>query len=95
MASLLGNLIYAGQATILTTQATMGATANLYSIATGALQSLDVSLFAPSALGNTTYTHTMQVLLHTRSGASVVYVNPNTSAIPGELLAAYFHSRVR
>lgn len=95
MASLLGNLIYAGQLTILTTQATMGPTANLYSINTGALQNLDVALFAPAQLGSGTYSHTMQVLLHTRTGTTVVYANPNTNAVPGEVLAAYFHSIVR
>lgn len=108
MASLLGNLVFAGQQTLLTTQASVGsinAAANLYSINTGnAASSLDVSLFAPSFLGQGTGAigagvgfgaATLQALLFTRSGTTVVYYNPNTTAMPGELLAMYVHSRVR
>jgi len=109
MASLLGNLIYAGLQTLLSTQSSVGAinaNLNLYSINTGSLgpTGLDSSNFSPSVLAQGAAALgagigygacTIQPLLYTRSGATVVYANLNTTAIPGELLAAYWHSRVR
>lgn len=107
MAALLGNLVYAGQQTLLTTQTSLGAvnvaTPNLYSINTGALQNLDVAHFTPAyqgsvfnAVGGSGYTSsTLQPILFTRTGTVVVWLNPNTTAIPGEMTALYFHSRGR
>lgn len=108
MAALLGNLVYAGQQTLLTTQPNLGAVnaaANLYSINTGALQNLDVSHFTPAFLAQGIAASgvgsvgvggcTLPPLLFTRTGTTVVYYNPNTTALPGELSALYFHSRGR
>ncbi len=109
MASLLGNLIYAGLQTLLSTQANLGAVnqnLNLYSINTGSIGTtgLDSSHFVPSVLGQGVTALgagvgygacTLQPLLFTRSGATVVYANLNTTAVPGEILAAYWHTRVR
>lgn len=106
MASLLGNLIFAGQQTLLTTQANLGqvgGAANLYSINTGALQNMDVSLFQPAFLAQTAAGPgsigfggcTLPPLLFTQTGTTVVMFNPNTTALPGNILAAYFHSRMR
>lgn len=103
---LLGNLIYAGLATLLSTQTTVGAiatAANLYSINTGAAQSLDVALFTPVhaqgtaalAAGVGFGVATLQPSLFTRTGAVVVWYNPNTTAVPGEMIAAFAHSRIR
>lgn len=107
MAALLGNLVYAGQQTLLSTQSNLGAvnvaTPNLYSINTGALQNLDVSHFTPAyqglafgAVAGVGYTSsTLQPILFTRTGTVVVWLNPNTTALPGEMTAMYFHSRGR
>lgn len=106
MASLLGNLVFAGQQTLLTTQANLGSvgvTANLYSINTGALQNMDVCLFQPSFLAQTAAGPgsigfggcTLPPLLFTQTGTTVVLFNPNLTALPGNILAAYFHTRVR
>ena len=107
MASLLGNLVFAGQQTLLTTQSNLGqvnqATPNLYSINTGALADLDVAHFTPAypgtvfgAVAGSGYTScTLMPTLFTRSARTVVYFNPNTTAMPGELSAQYVHSRVR
>ncbi len=108
MASLLGNLVYAGQMTLLTTQANMGsvnAVANLFSVNAGTVgQSPDVALFQPAFLGQGTAAIgagvgfggcTLTPLLWTRTGSTMVWYNPNTTALPGEVLFPYFHSRVR
>lgn len=106
MASLLGNLVFAGQQTLLTTQANLGAiggTANLYSINTGGAQSIDVALFQPAFLAQTAAGPgsigfggcTLPPLLFTQTGTTVVLYNPNTTALPGNILAAYWHSRIR
>lgn len=108
-AALLGNLIYAGLATLLTTQANFGAInkdANLYSIATGIVPSAgaDVALFQPGfpaqgtlALGaNIGYgSATLQPLLFTRTGAVTVWYQGNTTAVSGDILVAYWHSAMR
>lgn len=101
MASVLGNLIFAGLQTLLTTQATLGATTgNLFSIATGVVQPLDVALFQSSyqGVGASSAGYggaTLPPILFTRTGATSVWLNPNTTAVPGDILAAFFHSRVR
>ena len=108
MASLLGNLVYAGQATLLTTQASLGAinaAANLYSINTGVITgSLHVTHFTPAFLGQVVGGLgagigfggcTLPPILFTRSGATVVWYNPNTTALPGEFSATFYHSRIR
>ncbi len=107
MATLLGNLVFAGQQTLLTTQASLGsinAAANLMSINTGALQNLDVAHFTPAWLAQGTSAlgggigfgaYTLGPAVFTRTGATVVLYNPNTTAMPGELTAQYFHSRIR
>lgn len=98
MASLLGNLIFAGLQTLLTTQASLGASANLYSINTGAQQSLDVALFQPghAGLANAGIPgNTLAPILFTRTSATTVWLNPNTTSITGDILAAFWHSRVR
>lgn len=98
MASLLGNLIFAGLQTLLTTQASLGASANLYSINTGAQQSLDTSLFMPAFAGVANAGLpgcTLPPVLFTRTSTTAVFLNPNTTAMPGEILAAFWHSRIR
>ena len=106
MASLLGNLTFAGQHTLLTTQSNLGAiggTANLFSINTGSLSDLDVCLFQPSFLAQTAAGPgsigfggcTLPPLLFTRTGSTVVLYNPNTTALPGDIKAAFIHSRIR
>lgn len=98
MASLLGNLIFAGLQTLLTTQASLGASANLYSINTGAAQSLDVALFQPAFAGVANAGlpgNTLNPLLFTRTSATTVWLNPNTTAVTGDILAAFWHSRIR
>ena len=100
MASLLGNLVYAGQQTMMGTAATFGTNAagSLYSINTGALQNLDVALFQPAHQGAATGTlggMTLPVVLYTRTGTVTVWANVNTTTVPGDILAAFFHSRIR
>mgnify|MGYP001605853297 CR=1 FL=1 len=100
MASLLGNLIYAGQQTMLSTVETLGvnAAASLYSINTGALQNLDVALFQPAHQGAATgrfAAMTLPVVLYTRTGTVTVWANMNQTTVPGDILAAFFHSRIR
>jgi hypothetical protein len=109
MASLLGGLVYAGQQTLLTTQASLGsinAVANLFSINGGQAATLppDVALFQPGFLAQGTAALgagigfggcTLPPLLYTRTGSVAVFYNPNTTALPGEVLLPYFHSRMR
>lgn len=105
MASLLGNLIYAGQQTLLSSSVSLGglgATANLYSINTGALSNIDVSLFQPAWMSQGTASTsvgfggcTLPVLLFTQTGTTVVLFNPNSTVLPGNILASFFHSRIR
>lgn len=108
MASLLGNLIYAGQQTLLTTSLNLGhlgSTAiNIASINGGQGTGVppDVALFQPGALSQSfTATSagyggcTLAPLLITRSAAVALFFNPNTTALPGDLLMAYWHSRIR
>lgn len=109
MASLLANLVYAGQQTLLTTQSNLGAVnaaANLYSINTGNVQgSLDTALFQPAFLAQGAGASgvagvgvggcTLTPLLFTKSGATAVWFNPNTTALPGEVFLPYVHSRSR
>jgi len=107
MASLLGNLSYVGQATILTTQgalANVSSAANLWSINTGIVTgSIHHVQFRPSFLAQTPTADTvlgfgcltLGPLLFTRAGAVVVMYNPNTTALPGDLLAEFRHSIVQ
>lgn len=108
MASLLGNLIFAGLATLLTTQTTVGSinlVGNLYSINTGAASTApaDTALFQPvfgqanlaGGAGVGLGVNTLQPLLYTRTGNTTVWFNPNTTAAPGEVLIAYWHSQIR
>lgn len=107
MASLLGNLVFAGQQTLLTTQASLGAinaAANLASINSGASANADAALFQPGFLAQGTAAIaagvgfggcTLTPLLFTRTGTVSVWYNPNTTALPGDILMPYFHSRVR
>lgn len=110
MASLLGSLTYAGLATLLTTQASLGsinAAINLYSIATGISTTTppDVALFQPSALSQGTGAiaagvgwggHTLSPILYTRStNGNTAWYNPNTTAMPGDVLIFYPHSYIR
>lgn len=100
MASLLGNLIYAGQQTMLNTAATFGTNAagSLFSINTGAIQNLDVALFQPAHSGTATAVlagMTLPVVLYTRTGAVSVWANVNTTTVNGDILAAFFHTRIR
>lgn len=107
-ASLLGNLIYAGLATLLSTQTTVGAinsASNLYSVNSGQVSAAppDVALFQPAfmqanlsvAAGVGFGASTLQPLLYTRTGSVTVWYNPNTTAIPGDMLVAYWHSGIR
>lgn len=95
--ALLGNLIYAGLQTLLSTQGALGSTQNLYSINTAAIQNLDVALFQVGHSGAQTGgpQATLQPALFTRTGSTVVFANPNTTALSGDILAAFWHSRVR
>ncbi|TAL42336.1 MAG: hypothetical protein EPN91_08130 [Salinibacterium sp.] len=102
MASLLGNLIYTGLQTLLNTQAALGQSANLWSINTGALDSLDTVLFNAGFIstgGASTTAQwssaTLPVSLYTRTGAVCVLINPNTTVANGELLAAAWHTRIQ
>lgn len=100
MASLLGNLVYAGQQTLLSTAAVLGTNAanQLYSINTGALQNLDVALFQPAfagAVGGLLPGLTLPVVLYTRTGTVTVWSNLNTTTVTGDILASFFHSRIR
>jgi hypothetical protein len=108
MASLLGNLIYAGLQTLLTTQAAFNALSllpNLYSINTGMASGVspDVALFQPSHAGallshpatEGANCYTMCPTLVTRTGAVSVWYNGNTTAVPGDILHIQFHSRIR
>lgn len=108
MASLLGNLIYAGQQTLLTTSLNLGhlgnTAINIASINGGQASALppDVALFQPGALAQSfTATSagfggcTLAPLLITRSGSVALFFNPNTTAVPGDMLMAYWHSRIR
>ena len=107
MASLLGNLVFAGQQTLLSSQINLGAintTANLYSINTGALQSIEVSLFQPAWMSQGTGAiaanvgfgaHTLPPLLFTQTGTTTVWYNPMTTVMPGNILASFFHSRIK
>ena len=38
---------------------------------------------------------TLPVVLYTRTGAVTVWSNLNTTTVPGEILAAFFHSRIK
>ena len=108
MASLLGNLVYAGQQTLLTTSLNLGhlgSTAiNIASINGGqsSVSPPDVALFQPGALAQSfTATSagfggcTLAPLLITRSGSMALMYNPNTTALPGDILLAYWHTRIR
>ena len=107
MAALLGNLVYAGQQTILTTQTALGsvnATANLFSIACGQPASAppDIALFqmglSTGPVGIATQgigAATLPVLLFTRAGATTVWYNPNSTAIQGDICVEYKHSICR
>lgn len=109
MASLLGNLIYSGLATLLTTQATVGcinSVPNLYSINSGHASAAppDSALFqrtfsgSHAALGagiGTGMSCTIAPLLVTRTSNVTVWFNSNTTAMPGEITVAYWHSRIR
>lgn len=108
MAALLGNLVYAGLATLLTTQTTVGAinsVANLYSINHGQASGAppDVALFQPAfiqanlsvAAGVGFGASTLQPLLYTRTGSTTVWYNPNTTAVAGDMLVSYWHSGIR
>ena len=99
MASLLGNLIFTGLQTLLTTQAALGNSTNLYSINTGVLESLDTCLFQlghQGAAGAGLFAGaTLPPTLYTRTGAVSVWVNPNTTAISGDILAAAWHTRIQ
>ncbi len=98
MASLLGNLIFTGLQTLLNTQAALGNSTNLYSINTGALDSLDTCLFQlghHGAIGTALYPATLPPVLHTRTGAVSVWINPNTTSVCGDILAAAWHTRIQ
>lgn len=99
MASLLGNLIFTGLQTLLTTQSALGASTNLYSINTAALDNLDTCLFQlghQGASGAGLYCGaTLPPILYTRTGAVSVWVNPNTTAVNGDILAAAWHTRIQ
>lgn len=97
MASLLGNLIFTGLQTLLTTQAALGQSTNLYSINTAALDSLDTALFQLGhigAAGGGFPGCTLPPTLYTRTGTTSVWVNPNTTVCAGDILAAAWHTRI-
>lgn len=98
MASLLGNLIFTGLQTLLTTQAALGQSTNLYSINSGVLESLDTALFQVGhmgAAGGGFPGCTLPPTLYTRTGTVSVWVNPNTTAVSGDILAAAWHTRIQ
>lgn len=108
MASLLGNLIYTGLATLLTTQTTVGSintAPNLYSINSGHASAVppDTAMFQRCALdglaaigaGVGPFVGTVAPVLVTRTGSVSVWLSANTTALPGEILSAYWHSRIR
>ena len=108
MASLLGNLVYEGQMTLLATQSPFGAVnaaANLWSVNAATVGgSPDVALFQPAFLTQGTAAIgsgigfggcTLTPLLFTRTSSTMVWYNPNSTALPGEVLFPYFHSRIR
>jgi hypothetical protein len=110
MASLLGSLIYAGQQTLLTTQASLGsinAVANLYSINAGFAVSgmnADSAFFQPGFLAQGTGALgggigfggcTLTPLLFTMTGGTTVWYNPNTTALPGVIQVQLYHTRIR
>lgn len=106
-ASLLGNLVYAGFITLLTSSDTdlggINAAATLYSLATGATNNPDVALFQPATMQGTAAIAagvghgqvTLPVQLFTRTGATTVWYNPNTTVVAGDIYVGYAHSRIR
>ena len=99
-ASLLGNLVYAGFITLLTSSDTdlggTNAAMTLYSLATGANQNPDVALFQPGTMQGTGAIAagighgqmTLPVQLFTRTGATTVWYNPNTTVVAGDIYVA-------
>ena len=105
---LLGNLIYTGLATLLTTQTTVGAinsAPNLYSINSGQASTVTIhtAMLQPVlssgqllaiAAGIGPYIGTVAPVLVTRTSNVSVWGNFNTTAQPAEILAAHWHSRI-
>ena len=106
---LLGNLIYTGLATLLTTQTTVGAinsAPNLYSINSGQASTVTIhsALFQPVltsgqllaiAAGIGPFVGTVAPVLVTRTSNTSVWLSANTTAVPGEILQAHWHSRIQ
>lgn len=107
--SLLGNLVYAGFITLLTSADTdlggVNKAMTLYSLASGQASTAapDVALFQPGTLQGTAAIGanighgqtTLPVQLFTRTGATTVWWNPNTTVAAGDILVSYFHTRIR
>lgn len=108
-ASLLGNLVYAGFITLLTSSDTdlggINKAMTLYSLASGQASTAapDAALFQPGTFQGTAAIAagvghgqmTLPVQLFTRTGATTVWYNPNTTVQAGDILVSYFHSRIR
>ena len=106
-ASLLGNLVYAGFITLLTSSDTnlggINKAMTLYSLSTGALSNPDVALFQPATCQETAAIGagighgqvTLPVQLFTRTGTTTVWYNPNTTVVAGDIYVGYSHSRIR
>jgi hypothetical protein len=109
VAAILGTYIYAGLTTLLNTQTTVGginSAVNLYSINSGVASGFpaDVAMFQPASLGQGTGAlgagigfgaYTIAPLLHTLTGSTSVWYNPNTTSVAGYILQPYFFSGIR
>lgn len=107
--SLLGNLVYAGFITLLTSADTdlggVNKAMTLYSLASGQVTQAapDVALFQPGTMQGTAAIGagighgqmTLPVQLFTRTGSTTVWFNPNTTVQGGDVLVSYFHSAIR
>ena len=106
-ASLLGNLVYAGFITLLTSADTdlggVNKAMTLYSLNTSAAANPDVALFQPGTMQGTAAIGagighgqmTLPVQLFTRTGTTTVWWNPNTTVQGGDILVEFKYSAIR
>lgn len=106
-AALLGNLVYTGFITLLTSSDTdlggINKAMTLYSIATGITTSAESALFQPGTMQGTAAIGagighgqlTLPVQLFTRTGSTAVWYNPNTTVEAGDVQIQFYHSGIR
>ena len=108
-AALLGNLVYAGFITLLTSSDTdlggINKAMTLYSLNSGQNTAAppDVALFQPGTMQGTAAIGagighgqmTLPVQLFTRTGTTSVWFNPNTTVQGGDILVSYWFSAIR